>query len=84
MSLKPYIWNRNNPYDYSDPSGYTPDDVHSTEAEEASALNRAYAAREHEAIAKQLNAQNDGTYKSAQYGFGALRKAYEEPYSGSA
>lgn len=25
MSLKPYVWNRNNPYIYSDPSGYCPD-----------------------------------------------------------
>ena len=26
MSLKPFMWNRNNPYEYSDPSGFAPCD----------------------------------------------------------
>jgi YD repeat-containing protein len=27
MSQKPFMWNRNNPYVYSDPTGYYPDDI---------------------------------------------------------
>jgi YD repeat-containing protein len=30
MSQKPYIWNRNNPYEYSDPSGFRPDELEDT------------------------------------------------------
>jgi YD repeat-containing protein len=38
MSQKPYMWNRNNPYEYSDPSGYDPDVVAGMAQELARAL----------------------------------------------